>query len=139
MSYIIAATAFGLLLVLRKRNKTPWWVRAALAAIGGAGLADSGLGGWLAARISDIAGWVAGVTGAPSAALVAGVAALILSVIVVYDIAVDKKADKPAMAGLVLLPLLFIAAAGPLAGAGAGLTEAITNLGTSGLTALVGG
>lgn len=138
MSYVIAATAFGLLFVLRKRSKIPWWVRAGLAAIGGASLANTGAGAWLAARISDLAGGLASVTGG-SAALFAGVAALIMTVIVVYDIAVDKRADKPAMTGLVLLPLLFLAAAGPLAGVGTGITDAIANLGSSGLTTLIGG
>lgn len=139
MSAIIAATAFALLLVLRKRSKIPWWVNATLAAIGGASLADTGIGSWFASTvIGGVTGWLAGVTGG-SGTLVAGVAALILTVIVVYDIAVDKKADKPAMAGLMLLPMLFIAAAGPLAGAGTGLADAVAQLGTSGLSAVVGG
>lgn len=140
MFYVIAAAAFGLLLVLRKRNKIPalWAVRGALALLGGSALAETGLGGWIAGLVTGLAGWVSGVVGGGSATLFVGVVMLILAVITVYDVAIDRKVDKPAMTGLILLPILFLAAAGPLASAGLSLTGAVNQLGVS-LSSVIGG
>ncbi|MBA8825306.1 hypothetical protein FHX42_002657 [Saccharopolyspora lacisalsi] len=138
MNFAIALTAFGLLFVLRKRSRTPWWLRAALGLIAGASLANTGLGAWAAARVTDVSGLIGRILNA-NGALIVGVVALIVSVIVVYDIAVDRKADKPAMIGLIVLPLLFLAAVGPLATAGSGLSDAIAQVASNSIGKLIGG
>ncbi|MEV4643651.1 MULTISPECIES: hypothetical protein [Saccharopolyspora] len=134
MNFVIMVICFVLLWVLRKRTKIPWWVRAALAFIGGSCLANTGVGIWLADRLREISNSL--VDQGP--VLVGGIA-LVVAVIVVYDIAVDRKADTPAKVGLILLPVLFLAAVGPLAGAGVGLSDAIADMGTNSLGKLIGG
>lgn len=140
MNVAIAITAFGLLIFLRKKAAKPWmqWVKGALAAIGGASLAETGIGIWLADLLSGAGGLVADLFGT-SAGLVVGVATVIMTVVVVWDIVIDRKVDKPAMAGLIVLPLLFLAAAGPLADAGSGLTSSIAQVGADSLGRLIGG
>jgi hypothetical protein len=135
MYFVIMLICFVLLWALRKRTKIPWWVRAALAFIGGSCLANTGIGVWLANRFREIANALMGAQGP----VLAGGIALIVSVIVIYDIAVDKKADTPAKVGLILLPVLLLAAVGPLAGAGVGLTDAVANMGANSLGKLIGG
>jgi hypothetical protein len=140
MSWIVLLTAVGLLLVLRGRSKPSWlWaVNAALAAIAGAALVETGLGSWLMGLLTSLAGWVAGLVGT-SAALVAGVAMLLLTVMVVLDIAADRKADKVAILSLLVLPMLFVVAGGPVADGGSQLVASIHDLGTGLLGPLVGG
>ncbi len=156
MNYAITLTAFGLLIFLRKKGggggkgapgvgkgagggrKWLQWVRGGLALIGGASLAETGVGVWLAARISDAAGLIAGLFGA-SSVLAVGAVTLIVTVIVCWDIGVDRVVDKPALIGLVMLPLLFLAAAGPLADAGSGLTSAVADVAASSLGRMIGG
>lgn len=135
MSWAIMLTAFGLLAVLWKRKKgNPWWLKASLVFIGGASLAETSLGAWLAARISDLVGIIP----APSAVVIGGVT-LILVVLTVYDIGVDRKADKTSLICLTLLPVLFLAGIGPLAEAGSGLSEAIAQVGANSIGRLIGG
>lgn len=140
MSWVVMLTAFGLLLVLRKRSKPSWlWVvNAALAAIAGAALVETGIGSWLMGVLSSLAGWVGGIVGA-SATMVAGVAMLILTVMVVLDIAFDRRADKVAILGLILLPMLFLIAGGPVAEGGSQLVASVRDLGTGLLGPLIGG
>ncbi|MQA14677.1 MAG: hypothetical protein GEV09_11030 [Pseudonocardiaceae bacterium] len=140
MNFAIMCTAFGLLIFLRKKPAKPWmqWVKGGLAAIGGASLAETGIGVWASGLLSDAGGLIADLFGT-SAGLVVGVATLITTVVVCWDIGVDRKVDKPAMAGLIVLPLLFLAAVGPLADVGSGLTASIAQVGAESLGRLIGG
>lgn len=143
MNTAIAILAFGLLIFLKKKGsgkKWVTWVQGGLALIGGASLAETGLGVWLAARMSDLGGLVAGIFGGEvSGLLVVGVVTFIVTVIVCWDIGVDRVVDKPAMVGLIVLPLLFLAAAGPLADTGSGLTATVAEAASSSLGGLIGG
>lgn len=140
MGWLITLTAVGLLLILRKRSNPRWlWmVKAALAAFAGAGLAETGLGAWLAGVLRSLGGWVGGVFGAPAGPTLS-VLALLIAVVVVLDIAVDHKADRAAIAGLILLPLLFVGAAGPVADGGSQLFAAIHGAAAAALGPLIGG
>ncbi|RCW45140.1 hypothetical protein DFQ14_103104 [Halopolyspora algeriensis] len=135
MSWAIMIVAFGLLWVIWKRKKaSPWWLKASLVFIGGASLAETSLGAWLAARLTDIAGLIP----APNAYVIGG-ATLILLVLTIYDIGVDRKADKTSLICLTILPVLFLAGIGPLAEAGSGLSEAIAQVGANSIGRLIGG
>jgi hypothetical protein len=153
MNFAIALTAFGLLVFLRKKGAGSggglrrgagsgggWkqWVQAGLAAIGGASLAETGIGIWLSERLSD-AGALVGSVFDSSGGLVVGVAMVITTVVVVWDIGVDRVVNQPALVGLIVLPLLFLAAVGPLAAAGSGLTDSIAQAAAGSLGQLIGG
>ncbi|MGJ7908696.1 hypothetical protein ACOQFL_19690 [Actinopolyspora sp. H202] len=135
MSWAIMIVAFGLVAILWKRKKAnPWWLKSSLVFIGGCSLADTALGAWLAARINEIVGIVP-----VNSSIVVGAATLLLIVLTVYDIGIDRKADKTALICLVVLPVLFLAGVGPLAEAGSGLTEAISQVGANSIGRLIGG
>lgn len=134
MSWAIMITAFALLFVVwRKRKGAPWWLRTALVLIAGASLADTALGGWLAARLSDLLGLIP----APTPLLIGG-ATLVGLVYVVYEL-LDKKADKREMVVLAILPTLFLAGVGPLANTGTGLSDAVAQIGSNSIGHLIGG
>jgi hypothetical protein len=139
MSGLVCIFAFGMLFLINRRKKAKkWWLVAAFAVLGGCALANTILGTWVAQGIGWLcaipAGWFA--TGA---SLVAAVFMLLLIFAVCYDIGIDHKADKVALAGLIVLPLLFIVASGPVAGGGNRLAYAFTNFGAHGLGYLVMG
>lgn len=134
MSWAIMITAFALLFVVwRKRKGAPWWLRTALVLIAGASLADTALGGWLAARLGDLLGLIP----APTPLLIGG-ATLVGLVYVVYEL-LDKKADKREMVVLAILPTLFLAGVGPLANTGTGLSDAVAQIGSNSIGHLIGG
>ena len=142
MGYLVAVAAFGLWAVLQKKMAGRiamrlWFVPPALLLIGSASLADTGLGSLLAQVISAVVGWPAGLAGV-SGSLVVGVIGLLLLIATALDLK-DRHADGIAKTGLVMLPLLAIAAAGPLADTGTGLFDQVANFGQHGLTSLIGG
>jgi uncharacterized membrane protein len=138
MSYLICIAAYGLLWVINSRSAIKkWWLIAALAAIGGCSFANTGIGGWCAGMLRTILGLPASWFGA-SAAMLAAIVALLMIVMVGYDIGKDHKTDRPAMVGLALLPMLFAIAAGPIGTGGVKVSDAIANIGTHGLTLLGG-
>ncbi len=135
MSWAIMLTAFGLLFILARRKKgVPWWLKAGVTFIAGASLAETAIGVWLAARVSD----VVSIIPANPAYIIGGIT-LILLVLTVYDIGVDRKADKTALICLTILPVLFLAGIGPLAETGAGLTQAVSDVARNSLGTLIGG
>lgn len=140
MEWLLLLFVLGMLWILKKRKKLKkWYVVITLTALGAAAFAQTPLGAWVASRVLGgvlrvPARWM----GAPTAGLAATLM-LLLIVIVVYDIIKDHKADKPAVLGVFVLPLLFLIAAGPVAGNGARLTQAVAAVATSGYSALVGG
>jgi uncharacterized membrane protein len=138
MSFLICIFAYGMLWVVNKRAKLKkWWVVAALAAIGGCAFANTGVGGWFAGMLRTILGLPAAWFGATTGML-AAIIAILMVVMVGYDIGHDHKTDRPAMVGLALLPLLFAIAAGPVGTGGVKVSDAIANIGNHGIS-LVGG
>lgn len=139
MAWLLFIFSGLILLLLQKKWKKwrKWWVVAIVTALFAASLAATSLGGWLAGLLASllgvIAGWI-GVTGA----LLAAVAVLVFIPAVIYGFVHDHKADKWEMTGLILLPLLFIIASGPVAAHGGTLTDAVAGFGSNGLSYLVG-
>ena len=140
MSWVIAVVSFVLLAMLRKRSKPSflWIIVAALAAIGGAAFFATGLGGWVTGLSAGLLGWLGGLFGASATQLAGGVV-LILVIAIVLDIAVDRRADRVAVAGLIALPMLIVIASGPVANGVSEFYEAVGTAGESSVGRLVGG
>lgn len=140
MSWVIAIVSFALLLILRKRTKPKmlWIISAALAAIGGAALANTWLGVWIAQLLAGLLGWLGGLLGAPGT-LLAGGLVLLCVVVTVLDIAADRRADRAAIISLIALPLLILISAGPVTGGVSQFYDAVSQAGRSSVGDLVGG
>ncbi|MPY81397.1 MAG: hypothetical protein GEV04_24010 [Actinophytocola sp.] len=140
MAWLLCIFSGLILLLLQKKWKKwrRWWVVAIVTALFAASLAATSLGGWLAGLLATLLGMVAGWIGV-NGALLAAVAVLVFLPAVIYGFVHDHKADTWEMAGLILLPLLFTVASGPVAAHGGTLTDALSNFGAHGLSYLVGG
>lgn len=143
MSWIIFLAAIGLLMIFRKHSpkflaKVMWAVNGLLAFMAGGALVDIFLGQWLASLASGLFGWVGSWFGV-GGGVVGGLVLLLVAVVVVLDL-LDLKADSAAVAGLILIPVLIVAAAGgPIADAGSQLYAGAQRIGMSSLGQLVGG
>lgn len=127
VAFAVAIVCYVLMRMSAKSKHAPWWVVVAFALLGGACLASTPVGGWVAGRLSA---WFAPV--------LIGAVALILVVGIYFDLR-DKKADKFARVGLWILPILLLAATGPLASVGQGITGGISDAGTASIGKLIGG
>jgi uncharacterized membrane protein len=142
VSWVIAAAGFGLLAIFRKRSpkilaKVMWIINGLLAFITGAALANTWLGQWVAQLFAGLFGWIGGWFGT-SSGIVAGVLVLLIAAVVLLDL-MDRVADQPAIAGLIILPLLFLITAGPIDAAGESLYAGAERIGQSSIGRLVGG
>lgn len=141
MNLMIAITAFGLLWLLHKKHAHGKWVFAvngALALIGGAFLAETILGAWAAVAAATVAGWLGGLIGTSSGAVL-GAVVLIGTVWALWALLKDREADRPEIAWLVTLPVLFLAAGGPIADNGSQLLGAVQQMGAASIGSLIGG
>lgn len=144
MSWIACALAFGLYYVVkrylpRRLSRTPGvsFVPFALLAIGTVTLADTVVGVWASTYlIEPVLGFLGGFVGV-SAALLAGVAFVLLTVAAVFDL-IDLNPEGIAKTAVLVLPFLALVAVGPFAAAGSGLFDAVANTGAGALTNLVG-
>lgn len=142
MDFAVAIVAGGLYFILgRKLTGTlaakAWFLRPAMLLICAASLANTVLGVWGAKAAGGLLGWIGGWFDV-SAALLAGAVGLLLLVGTVLDLK-DKRPDGIAKTGLVLLPILAMVAAGPLAVQGSGLFDSIAQASRSGLSTMIGG
>lgn len=140
MNWVIAVVCFGVLAILWKRSKPKWlWIIAViLAAFGGAAFFATAVGGWVTGVMAGFLGWVGGWFGA-TATLMAGAIALITVVVVILDVLADRNASRGALLGLILLPMLFVIASGPVAAGGTTFYDAVNRAATSSVGRLVGG
>lgn len=129
-----------LLAVLWKRNKPKflWFVKPILAGFGAAAFSQTDWGQTIAGWILGALGWVGDWFGI-SGAVVAGILTAALVLIVVLDIVADRVANAPAIGALLVLPLLFLIAAGPIADGGREISGNVANAGQSSVGRLVGG
>lgn len=117
------------ILVLTKNMNRPSWIwiiRLLTAVLLGCGIAGaaSGIGGGIRS--------VLGVYGV-------GVVMLIALLVIAIDVGVKHESNKAAIGALILLPMLFVAASGPLANAGEQITTTVNGKTESGLSNLLGG
>lgn len=140
MAWLMTIFAALVLVLLHKKWKKwkKWWLVGIVTALFACSLAATPLGGWLAGLLASLLGWIGGWINTPGA-LLGAVLVLIGIPAVIYGFVHDKKADKWEMGALILLPLLFIIAAGPVAANGGTLTDAIAGFGSNGLSYLVSG
>ncbi|MFC7331499.1 hypothetical protein [Marinactinospora rubrisoli] len=138
MLYVAAVVAFLLQRITLRHPRVNNYIPAALGFVAGAALAETGLGGWLASTLVSITGWVGGPFGVSGGWIVGGLA-VILTVIVVLDVAVDRRPDRPAIVALMVLPLLYLATGGALGMVGTQLTGGAVDIGSGALTTLIGG
>lgn len=140
MAWLLLIFTGGLAWLLHKKWKKwkKWYVVAVVTFLLACALASTVLGAWLAGLmrmlLSFVGGWID-----VSGALIGAVLVVLGIPAVVYGFWHDRKADKWETSLLVLLPLLFIVAAGPVAAHGGDLTVAVSNFGRSGLGYLVQG
>lgn len=173
MSLAVAAFAYGLYFMLRKRGvkgggggggaargapaitagagggggglagrirgfltKWCWWVPSALLLIANASMANTVVGVWSAKILGGLLGFVGGWFHV-HAALIAGVAFLLLFIATVWDLVIDHKPDGIAKVGLVLLPVLVLIAAGPMPAHGRNFFDSVDRVSTSQMHSLI--
>ncbi|RFU39109.1 hypothetical protein DZF91_24135 [Actinomadura logoneensis] len=141
MSYVVAAVAFGLWIILGKKLSGHllkfWWLRPSMLLVCSASLASTGVGTWAAHMLGKPMGWVGGWVHV-SGALVAGGVGVLLLVGTVLDLK-DRHPDGIAKTGLIALPLLALVASGPLADTGTNLFGSIAQTSASTLASMIGG
>jgi len=140
MAWLMTIFTGGVLLLLHKKWKKwkKWWVVLVVCTLFACSLAATSLGGWLAGLLASLLGLIGGWISTPGALL--GTVLMILgSAAVIYGFVHDRKADKWEQGLLIVLPLLFIISAGPVAAGGGTLTDAVSGFGSQGLAYLVGG
>jgi hypothetical protein len=135
MAWVTLLFIVALWFILKKKTKAlkKWYVVSILFAIFSVSLAQTIVGGWLVAGLR----WLIGLTRLPIGAL-AGALVLLALIVLVADIWKDKKADKLAQVAILLLPILFVVAAGPIAPTGRNLTDSFANISANGLAFLTG-
>lgn len=128
MSYIIAGFALALFWIIKKKAKKDlkWWLKGLLFMIFAASFANTRLGGWVAQQLGRLLGLPAGWVGA-TGALLATCVLLLLMVVVFFDIKRDRKMDGPAVAAVILIPLLALVALGPVANGATTISDSIAN------------
>lgn len=114
---VLGALFFAMLhhLMKGRGSRLPggWILRSVLALMGGIFLTFSIVGVLLRSGLALL----------PT--VLVGGALFFAAFVAIVDIASDRRADKPALVALALLPLLFVAGVGPIAQAG---TRAVTSI-----------
>lgn len=128
VTFAVAVVCFVLMRMAMNNSKNaPWWLVPTLAVMGGASLSATFIGKWAAERINNFIG-----------PLLVGAVVLILIASIVFDLR-DRKADKTARIGLIVLPILFMAGSGPLAELGNSVSGGISQAAAASIGALLGG
>lgn len=120
----------------KKWNK--WYIVAATTLLLSCALASTNLGGWLASLLGDLLGFLGGLISI-SGALIGAILVIPMILAVIYGFVHDRKADKWEISLVILLPLMFVIASGPVAAHGGDLTVAVSHFGSDGLGYLVHG
>lgn len=137
MFFLAALFLYAVWFMIRKRSKLPWMVAPLVLLLSSCALSFSAVGQWLGTALTAIIGWPAGLFGVTAAAAVTVVLVLLVLGIVI-DL-VDKKANKVAVAGLFLVPLLALSAAGPVTQLVNELRSGVAEVGTTGVSRIIGG
>ncbi|MEU4673962.1 hypothetical protein AB0F91_39905 [Amycolatopsis sp. NPDC023774] len=126
----------ALYFILKRKTSalSKWYVKSLLYAMFSVALSQTQIGGWLAGLLRKIVNLI---PGAPVGAI-GGALVLLAVIVLVADVWKDRKADRLAQISILLLPLLFVFAAGPIAPTGRNLTDSFANISTNGLAFLTG-
>lgn len=140
MSGLLSLLVLGLFLIMRKRKKLKkWWLIVPMVAIGSCAFANTTWGAWVTSVLANLLSWPASWFAGATTPMVGAVVMILLLAIVIYDIGHDRKADKMALIGLALLPMIFVIASGPVANGGTKFTDAVAGFGVNGFSYLVAG
>jgi hypothetical protein len=139
--YIISALVLLITWMLIRKRKAkwiPWFLAPIVLFLASTAFALSDFGRWVA-RVPF--GWLTGIPaafGGPSAAVTATCVLALLLLATLLDLLADKKADKWAKTGIMLIPLLALIAVGPLSQSMNNVTTNVGRVGTQGIDALTG-
>ncbi len=141
-NFLLFLVTLAILLIVRKAAGGAKWlgtVCVALAFVAGIFLAASPPGGsWLAGGIRWFLGIIGGITGV-AGPLIAGGILLVLTVIVVVDVAISRKGDSKTHNVLIIVPVLAIIAAGPVAEMWTSIGDTVQTAGGGGISRAIGG
>ncbi len=110
--------------------------RAVLAFSAGVAMARIALGDWLASAMLTGSEWIAGMFDGLAAPVALSIATLVAIAIAVFGL-LDKRADKPELAMLIILPTMFLVTSAGIADPGAELSDAWFETATSSLSNLL--
>jgi hypothetical protein len=137
--YILGA-AVCLTLFWFIRSKVHWIIAAVLAALGGALLAYSFLGGWIATAITWVLGFALSLLPEPvSTGSVFAAIALVMAVMVAVDGWKDRRLDEHGQWAAICLPVLVLMASGSVGATGTAVVDGIAGAGTGVFGTLLGG
>ena len=137
MPWVVLLATAGLVLIARRRAKKllkKWFIIVPIVALAACAFADTGLGIWVADLLGKLLAMVCSWFDAPYT-LVALILLFFALIIAGLDLR-DRKADKPVIICLSLIPLLFLIGSSTIATKGAGFTTALVDVVGSALNAL---
>lgn len=136
MFFLSAVFLFVVYLLIKKRKKIPWWAPPAVLFTAFCSFSLSDWGGTVAGWIGGFFAWIGSWFNVPGTWAVTAVLVLLV-LAAVLDIACDKKADKYALAAMVLVPMLALSAVGPIAYAINEVRDGVAVIGTNGVGGLL--
>lgn len=137
--WVVAISSALALALLWKANKPKflWLVKPVLACIAGSSFAETGFGNTVAGWIGGIAGWVGSWFGI-GGSIIAAIVVLGLVIILFREIVVGRNSNSVELVALLVLPMLFLVSAGPIAQSGSQIAAAWANMGQASIGRLVG-
>ena len=127
---IIPGFFYAIYRQVKKRDKIHWLIPPLLLFLTSATFAAGPAGRWVMDLVAKVLGGMGLAVG-----LVSSLAIILLVLGIVLDLR-DKKADRFARTALVLVPLVAILAAGPIAEAVNGITNGVSDTGNAAVTRL---
>lgn len=136
MFFLTAVFLFVVFLLIKKRKKIPWIVPPVVLFTAFCSLSLSDPGAWLAGHLGGFVAWMGSWFGVPGVIAISAV--LVVLVLAAGLDLMDKKADRIAIAALVLVPMLALSAGGPVAQAVNEIRGGVAEVGTTGVGGLLG-
>lgn len=143
MTFIVAGFCLALYVLVTKKltgKLAPklWWLRPSLLFMFSASLAATWLGELLAGWLGGLFDWITDLFDVGAGGeLIAGALLVLMVLGTVLDLK-DKKPDGFAKTGLIMIPLLALIAAGPIASGTRDLTGKVSDGAENGVTSIIG-